>query len=142
MKRKIEKRGPLVVTAAVIKRGKNILIAQRKNDSSVEGLKWEFPGGKLEHGETPEACLKREIKEELGLKIEVGSLIGISSHVYHGQVHIVLLCYLCNLKSGRVQFLEVAQAKWVQAKDFRRYDFALADVPLLPVVKKYLARRK
>ena len=142
MKSKTEKRGPLVVTAAVIKRGDRVLIAQRKSDSAVEGLKWEFPGGKLEHGETPEACLRREIKEELGLNIEVGQLIGVSSHVYHGKVHIVLLCYMCKLKSGRLQYLDVAQAKWIKTGEFKKFDFALADIPLLPVVKKHLSKRK
>jgi 8-oxo-dGTP diphosphatase len=136
----IEKRGPILVTAAVIKRGEKILIAQRKSDSSVEPLKWEFPGGKLEHGETPEKCLAREIKEELNLKIEVGALIAISSHVYKKKTHIVLLCYLCKYKAGQLECLDVEDAKWISPREIRNYKFAAADIPLLNEVKKALKR--
>ncbi len=134
----IEKNGPILVTAAVIRRGDKILIAQRKSDSKVEALKWEFPGGKLEHGESPEQCLAREIKEELNLKIEVGELIAISSHVYRKKIHIVLLCYLCQFKAGQLKCLDVEDAKWISPRKMKTYKFAAADIPLLKKVKKAL----
>jgi 8-oxo-dGTP diphosphatase len=134
----VQKRGPLLVTAAVIRRGEKILIAQRKADSKVEPLKWEFPGGKIEHGETPEECLAREIKEELNLKIKVGELIGISSHVYKKKTHIVLLCYLCRFTAGQLKCLDVEDAKWIFPREMKSYQFAAADIPLLSEVKKAL----
>jgi 8-oxo-dGTP diphosphatase len=138
MSKAAEKRGPILVTAAVIRRGKKILIAQRKSDSKVEPLKWEFPGGKLEHGESPEQCLAREIKEELNLKIKVGELIGISSHVYKQKMHIVLLCYMCKFKTGQLKCLDVEDAKWISPREMKSYRFAAADIPLLNEVKKAL----
>jgi 8-oxo-dGTP diphosphatase len=137
---KVEKRGPLIVTAAVITKGKKILIAQRKVDAAVEALKWEFPGGKLEHGETPEACLRREIKEELDLKIKVGRLIGISTHIYRKRIHVVLLCYLCKYEAGSLKLLDVKDAKWIFPREMKSYKFAAADIPLLKDVKKTLKK--
>lgn len=134
----MEKKGPIIVTAAVIRNKSKILIAQRKSDAKVEALKWEFPGGKLEHGETPEECLTREIKEELNLKIKVGPLIGISSHVYRKKLHVVLLCYLCEFKAGKLKCLDVEDAKWISPRKMKSYSFAAADIPLLKKVKKAL----
>lgn len=130
-----EKRGPLIVTAAVIRRRGKVLIAQRRADSAAGALKWEFPGGKLEFGETPEKCLAREIYEELNLKIKVGKFIGMSSHVYDKKLHVVLLCYLCEHKSGELKLLEVNDAKWISPRDLSKFKFAAADIPLLPLVK-------
>ncbi|MCM2281768.1 MAG: (deoxy)nucleoside triphosphate pyrophosphohydrolase [Bdellovibrionaceae bacterium] len=127
--------GPIVVTAAVIERDGKILIAQRKPDSTFEALKWEFPGGKLEAGETPEACLVREIKEELDLEIAVKDFVGLSSHVYRADpgeaLHIVLLCYRCALVKGEERAVDVHALKWISPQELVSYDFAAADVPLV-----------
>ena len=84
------------VTAAVIEKDGKILIARRKRDDSQAG-KWEFPGGKLEAGETPEACLKRELREELGIETEVGAFFCSSRFVYpqHGCATARLQNVLC-----------------------------------------------
>lgn len=130
--------GPIVVTAAVIEREDRILIAQRKADSVLEALKWEFPGGKLEAGESPEECLVREIREELGLQIKVGALVGISSHVYRpdqrAPIHILLLCYRCEWVAGEAQRLEVNDFCWIEKRNFAKFDFAAADIPFLPLI--------
>ena len=121
----------LVVTAAIIKEGDKYLIAQRKRGSH-QGLKWEFPGGKVEKGESPEACLEREIKEELNMTITVGDIFKVVSHNYEtGQV--ILLCYLCQVKEGEPDNIDCQDWKWVTLREMADYDFAPADIP---VVKK------
>lgn len=130
-------RGPIVVTAAVIERGDLVLITRRRPDASLEALKWEFPGGKMEAGESPEKCLRREILEELALDVTVGPLVGVSSHVYPSPsgeaLHILLLCYRCS-SDGEPQALEVDAFRWVSRSELNRFEFAAADVPLLPLV--------
>lgn len=130
---------PLLVTAAVIQDGETFLIAQRRSYDRIEPNKWEFPGGKVEFGETPEVGLAREIKEELNLEIEVGALIGISSHLYDESeqpVHVVLLCYHCKLKVAKTELrhLAVQDSKWIRTEDLRHHTFAAADIPLLQEV--------
>ena len=121
----------LVVTAAIIKKGDKYLIAQRKRGSH-QGLKWEFPGGKVEEGESPEACLEREIKEELNMTIIVGDIFKVVSHTYDaGQV--ILLCYLCQVKEGEPDNIDCQDWKWVTPREMADYDFAPPDIP---VVKK------
>jgi len=117
----------ILVAAAIIKHNDLILIAQRKENSD-QSLKWEFPGGKLEPGESPEQCLVREIHEELGLKIEVIKIFDVISHCY-GNRHIILLCYLCSLTGGKAQTLDCHDFKWVETNELLSYDFAEADKP-------------
>lgn len=129
-------KAPLLVTAAVIQDGNEILIAQRQMNHAIEGGKWEFPGGKVEFGENPEACIEREIKEELNLEVEAEKLLGISSHVYEeapGPLHVVLLFYQCRLKGARssVKHLAVEDTRWITNNQIGHYDFAAADVPFL-----------
>jgi len=115
----------ILVTAAIIKHNDLILIAQRKENAD-QALKWEFPGGKLEPGESPEQCLVREIHEELGLTIEVIKIFNVISHCY-GNRHVILLCYLCSLNGGKAQTLDCHDFKWVGINELRNYDFAEAD---------------
>lgn len=127
---------PILVTAAVIEDGAETLIAQRQPDHKIEASKWEFPGGKVEFGEKPEDGLKREIKEELNLEVEVGRLIGLSSHVYNVEprpVHVVLLFYRCRLLGARsdLRHLAVQDTRWITNTEIGQYDFAMADVPIL-----------
>ncbi len=119
----------LIVTAAIIQHNDHILIAQRKENVD-QALKWEFPGGKLEPGESPEQCLVREIQEELGLSIEVMKIFDVISHNY-GDRHIILLCYLCRLIAGAAQALDCRDFKWVLAGELHLYDFAEADKPVV-----------
>ncbi|PWK06943.1 (deoxy)nucleoside triphosphate pyrophosphohydrolase [Tumebacillus permanentifrigoris] len=119
----------LVVTAAVIEREGMILLAQRKPDTHM-GLKWEFPGGKLEWGEDPRAGLAREISEELGIGIEVGEVLEVVSHTYEDR-HIVLLGYRCRFVSGEIQMLDVQDVRWVRPAELKSYDVAPADWPIV-----------
>ncbi|KEO82517.1 (deoxy)nucleoside triphosphate pyrophosphohydrolase [Tumebacillus flagellatus] len=119
----------LVVTAAVIERDGRILLAQRKPETHM-GLKWEFPGGKLEWGEDPRAGLAREIREELGIEIEVGDVLEVVSHTYEDR-HVVLMGYSCRCRSGELQKLDVQDVRWVQPDELLSYDLAPADVPIV-----------
>lgn len=116
----------LVVTAAIIERNSDILIAQRKAGTS-QGLLWEFPGGKVRFGEDPQACLAREIREELGADIEVGPLFSVVSHVYDGDRHIILIVYRCRLRAGEPRPLDCQAIAWIRPGQLREFDLAAAD---------------
>jgi len=124
-------RSQLVVTAAVIRRPADghILLAQRKPEAH-NGLLWEFPGGKLEWGEDPRAGLAREIREELGIEITVGTALEVVAHTYEDR-HIILLGYLCEHIHGDVQRLDVHDVHWVPPSALLTYDLAPADVPIV-----------
>jgi mutator protein MutT len=117
------------VTAAIIEKDGKILIAQRKKGKHLEG-KWEFPGGKVESGETPEECLKRELLEEFGIEVEIRDLIGNSEFDY-GDKHIRLLGYRAQHLSGEFQLHDHDDMKWIRLEEFAHYDFAPADLPLI-----------
>lgn len=121
----------LIVTAAIIQRGNKILIAQRKSTAD-HGLKWEFPGGKLNYGEDPKEGLRREIIEELDMEIEVGDILEVISHCY-GERHILLLCYSCHYLGQKPTTRDCQDFRWVTTQEMDYYEFTAADVP---VVKK------
>src|SRR5262245_39486926 len=113
------------VSAALVFRGGRLLITQRQAGSHLGGL-WEFPGGKREVEETFGQCLVREIREELGVEISVGTLFEEVHHDYPGKsVH--LKFFLCRLVSGEPQPLECAAVKWVDQAELSRYEFPAAD---------------
>jgi mutator protein MutT len=117
------------VSAALIFRAGKLLITQRHADSHLGGL-WEFPGGKREPGETFEACLVREIREELGVDISVGELFETISHDYpEKSVH--LKFFICRLRSGEPQPLDCAAVKWIAKPELQTHDFPAADARLL-----------
>lgn len=124
----------IIVTAAIIQDQGKLLIAQRKAGAHL-ALKWEFPGGKVEEGEHPEDCLKREIAEELGIKIEVGNIFKVVSHKYESK-HILLLCYLCNYLEGTVTAKDCHDFRWIWPRELRGYDFAEADLPVVELLLK------
>ena len=109
------------VTAAVIEKDGRILIARRRHP--FMGYHWEFPGGKLEDKETLEECLKREIKEELGIAIAVGDLISSRKHVIHCQSAIMLYAYKAEYLSGEIVLTDHDEIAWVTPKELRGYDF-------------------
>jgi 8-oxo-dGTP diphosphatase len=124
----------IVCAAGIIRRGGKILIAQRKPDSRLEPLKWEFPGGKIEFGEDPRECLVREIKEEMGFVVSVGEVFDVVSHNYRkdGKTHhVLLLCYLCDHRSGEPVPIDCHDVKWVDEREIGAFDFAAADVPVV-----------
>lgn len=123
----------IVTAAAMIKDGK-VLIAQRQAGSHME-YRWEFPGGKLEQGETPEECIVREIKEELDLDIEVVDIYKVVKFSYL-EKDILLLCYVCKVTAGAGRALECNAFKWVEREELTAYDFVPADLPVVEKLSK------
>lgn len=120
---------PLVVTAAILHHADKILIAQRRPDCRLAGL-WEFPGGKLDEDESPQAGLQREIREELGIEIEVGEIFATVYHRYDWGAALIL-AYSCRPLSLAVQNLEVADHRWVTAQEMTRFAMLPADEPIV-----------
>jgi len=132
---------PIICAAAIIRRGKKILIAQRKPDSRLEPLKWEFPGGKVEYTEDPRVCLAREIREEMGVRIAVEGIFEVMSHNYRKRgrtYHILLLCYLCGYRGGKPRPIDCNDVRWVDPRDMGSFDFAAADVPIVRKLREQL----
>ena len=127
----------LRVVGAAILEGGTFLAAQRHRHMA-EPLKWEFPGGKIEPGEDPRRALVREIREELDLEIEVGAWLGRGTHAGGGQI-IELEVYAAAVVSGEVRLAEHRQAGWFRAADIDRLDWAAADRPVLPALRRVLA---
>ncbi len=121
------------VTAAVIRKNGRVLIAQRPLDGMLGGL-WEFPGGKREMDETLEECLRREIREELRLEIEVGSQLTQVRHAYT-HFRITLHAFECRLVSGEARAIGVADFKWVRLSELDRYAFAKTDRKIIQALR-------
>lgn len=121
----------LVVAAALVDKEGRVLIAQRPMNKSLGGL-WEFPGGKVDAGETPEAALIRELNEELGIEVKTACLAPFvfASHTYD-DFHLMMPLYLIRRWSGEIEAKEHMALKWVRPKDMRNYDMPPADAPLV-----------
>src|SRR5262245_33183699 len=113
------------VVAAVIERDGRYLITQRR-PAAVLPLLWEFPGGRVEEGETDAAALRREVLHRLGVDIEVGQLISFVSHPYERYV-VDLYLYECHITSGEPGPLAVHAFKWVTSAEFDQHPFTPAD---------------
>ncbi|MFH0737344.1 MAG: (deoxy)nucleoside triphosphate pyrophosphohydrolase [Candidatus Micrarchaeota archaeon] len=120
----------MFVVAGIIRKGERILLAQRKDDCPREPGRWEFPGGKVEEGESPQEALDREIMEELGVRITVGKLFATSLLEKCG-VAIKLDAYLAEWASGEAKALDCRDFRWVAADELRGFDFAEADLPIV-----------
>lgn len=123
-----------VVGAIIVENGK-ILCAQRGNGKSLPNL-WEFPGGKIEKGETPQEALLRELEEELMIEVDVSAnQFELTKYDYDfGRVH--LTTFLCMLTKGRPKLKEHHQVKWLAPSDLNKLDWAPADIP---AVKKLMS---
>lgn len=124
----------MLVTCALIEKNGKVLVAQRSATMPLP-LKWEFPGGKLEGGESPEACVIREIREELGLEIKPVHRLPDAPWPHYSKP-IVLLPFICQCLGGALHLAEHQQVSWVLPEQLSGLDWAAADVP---VVETYLA---
>jgi 8-oxo-dGTP diphosphatase len=125
---------PIVVTAAIITVDKKVLIAQRKSTGNLPN-KWEFPGGKVEAGETPESCLKREIMEEFGIEVSVGQFLDESTYAYDFGL-IRLLAFRTSWVEGELNPKAHNAIEWVTPDQMSNYDFAPADIPFIDMLKR------
>lgn len=127
-----------VVACALVDADNRVLIAQRPQGKSMAGL-WEFPGGKIEAGETPEIALIRELEEELGIETKESCLapLTFASHSYE-TFHLLMPLYICRRFWGTPQPKEGQALKWVRAKQLRDYDMPPADEPLISHLLDYL----
>lgn len=124
----------LVSACALLDADNRILLAQRPEGKQMAGL-WEFPGGKVEKGETPEAALIRELEEELGVKTWESCLapLTFASHSYEG-FHLLMPLFVCRKWEGTPTGRENQQLKWVSKQNLRSYPMPPADDPLIPAL--------
>lgn len=122
----------LVVACALVDADGRVLIAQRPEGKQLAGL-WEFPGGKVEPGETPEETLVRELREELGIETQIACLapLTFASHSYD-DFHLLMPLYVCRRFTGIPQPLDAQALKWVKPVKLRDYPMPPADAPLIP----------
>lgn len=118
----------IIVTAGVIIEQGKVLVTQRKEDSH-QGLLWEFPGGKVKEGEEPREALRRELKEELDIEVEVGMIFEAVYHPYP-KYPILLLAYHCRIEKGVLKPLGCHDLRWVNLKELRELVMPPADDPI------------
>lgn len=128
----------LVAAVALIDTDGRVLLAQRPPGKSMAGL-WEFPGGKIEPGETPEAALIRELHEELGIDTWTSCLapLTFASHAY-AEFHLLMPLFACRRWQGTPQGREGQVLRWVRPAALRDYPMPPADLPLIPVLRDWL----
>ncbi|GGH55133.1 NTP pyrophosphohydrolase [Frigidibacter albus] len=128
----------LVSAVALIDADGRVLLAQRPQGKSMAGL-WEFPGGKVEPGETPEAALIRELHEELGIDTWASCLapLTFASHAYDS-FHLLMPLFACRKWQGIVAPQEGQKLAWVRPVDLRSYPMPPADIPLIPILRDWL----
>lgn len=115
-----------VVAGILINDNNEILIAKRKIDKSMGGY-WEFPGGKIEDGESPEESLIRELKEEMNISIKINECFGEKSYDY-GDFKINLIAYICEITEGEISLTDHSEVKWVKKDELSKYKIAPADI--------------
>ena len=128
----------LVSAVALVDADGRVLLAQRPEGKSMAGM-WEFPGGKVEQGETPEAALVRELQEELGIDTWQSCLapLTFASHAYD-DFHLLMPLFICRKWQGIPQPREGQLLKWVRPMALRDYPMPPADIPLIPILQSWL----
>ncbi|MDE0208605.1 MAG: (deoxy)nucleoside triphosphate pyrophosphohydrolase [Boseongicola sp.] len=128
----------LVSAVALVDPDGRVLLAQRPNGKSMAGL-WEFPGGKVEDGEAPEAALIRELREELGIETWESCLapLTFASHAYD-DFHLLMPLFACRKWRGTPASREEQNLRWVRPAALRDYPMPPADIPLIPVLRDWL----
>jgi 8-oxo-dGTP diphosphatase len=128
----------IVVAAALIDAQSRIFVQQRPSHKAMGGL-WEFPGGKVEPGETPESALIRELREELGVETETACLAPATfSTGFIGEQPLLLLLYVCRKWSGIIQPTEAAASRWLRSHELFALDMPPADEPLVAMLDALL----
>jgi 8-oxo-dGTP diphosphatase len=117
-----------LVVAALVRQGGRILVSRRRADQAMPNL-WEFPGGKVEPGEHPEAALIRELREEVACDIEIDGIHEVVFHAYP-EFDLYMLVYASRITGGTPQAVQVAEIAWVEAKRLPELDLLPADYPL------------
>ncbi len=128
----------LVVAVALIDRDSRVLLTERPKGKNMEGL-WEFPGGKVDKGETPEAALIRELQEELGVDTETSCLapFTFASHTYE-KFHLLMPLYVCRVWKGIPAGKEGQRLSWVRPNEMKNYPMPPADKPLVAMLRDLL----
>ena len=121
------------VVAAIIEKDGQIFATQRGYGDYKDW--WEFPGGKIEEGETPEQALKREIREELDTEIEVGEHL-ITVEYDYPKFHLVMDCFMCSVVRGHLTLLEHEAARWLPADNMRQVKWLESDIRVLEAIEK------
>lgn len=131
--------GAVVVAAAIVFREGRVLLTKRPPEGHLAGM-WEFPGGKLEPKEAPEDAVVRELREECGVTVRVVEIVEATFHAY-AERDVLVLFYECELTSGEVQHLGVADHVWCEPEEIERYELPPADVRVVPkIVRRARAR--
>lgn len=128
----------LVAACALVDSDRRVLLAQRPEGKAMAGL-WEFPGGKVEPGETPERALIRELREELAIDVTAACLapFTFASHAYD-DFHLFMPLYLCRRWIGTPRAVEHQALRWVRPRDLRQYEMPPADLPLVAMLRDFL----
>lgn len=124
------------VACAIIENGGKVLSTQRGESMSLP-LKWEFPGGKINNGESPEECLKRELSEELGIEVAVGLSLPPATHHYP-TFTVTLYPFICTIVAGEITLHEHAAIAWLPPGELHTLDWAGADLPVIEIYRKTL----
>lgn len=130
----------MVAACVLVDSDGRVLLTKRPQGKSLAGL-WEFPGGKMEAGESPESCLCRELNEELGIDVSIACLAPLTfvSHFYEKEnFRVLLLVYLCMRWEGIVRAMEGQEMRWVTVRDLNKYEMPAADVPLQARLRDWL----
>lgn len=123
----------IVVAAAVLLDQGRVLLTKRGDGKHLAGM-WEFPGGKLERGESPEDAVVRECREECGIEVEVIDIFDVTHHRYP-EKDVLLLFYRCALRAGEVRNIQVADHAWVEPRELDAYTFPTADARVVERLK-------
>jgi mutator protein MutT len=125
------------VSCGIIRKDGKVLIAQRMPDSFLEADKWEFPGGKIEPGESPEQCLVREIKEELGISIGVDRLLTKNTHVYKKDgkdIEVHIHAFLADWLEGNPERIACQAFRWVDKEELHSFPFVEGDKMMIDLL--------